>query len=193
MANVILFHSIFGLRKNILDIAECFRKNGHTVYAPDLLNGEVFSDLGSANNNLQKIGVPEIIRRSKIAVENMPNDIVYAGFSLGGVVAQLLAAQRKGAKGCLLFHSAQPLAALKIEAWPSKVPVQIHFAKGDPWRKQENIKALSNSVRQAGTDFQYFEYPCTGHLFADSQLPDYDQASAELMIERALEFLNLAE
>jgi dienelactone hydrolase len=47
-------------------------------------------------------------------------------------------------------------------------------------------RALVASTDQA----QLFVYPGREHLFADSSLPSYDQASADLLIGRVLEFLD---
>jgi hypothetical protein len=40
----------------------------------------------------------------------LPNEIVYAGFSLGVPPAQMLAQTRPGAKGALLLHAAIPIS-----------------------------------------------------------------------------------
>ena len=36
---------------------------------------------------------------------------------------------------------------------------------------------------------ELFLYPGDRHLFADSSLPDYDEAAAQLLTRRVLEFL----
>ncbi len=38
-----------------------------------------------------------------------------------------------------------------------------------------------------------FLYPGDRHLFADSSLPDYDEAGARLLVERVLAFLERVE
>jgi dienelactone hydrolase len=49
---------------------------------------------------------------------------------------------------------------------------------------------LSDAVRAAGVDFEEFSYPGSGHLFADPDLPEYDEASSQLMRRRVLAFLS---
>ena len=74
-------------------------------------------------------------------------------------------------------------------AWPSSVPVQVHFAGKDPIRNQAVIDALGVKVRQSGSSFEQFDYDATGHLFADRAFPAYNAVAAELMTKRVMEFL----
>lgn len=189
MANIVIFHSVLGLRKGIIEAAEMLREKGHNVLTPDLYEGETFDDMEKANRRFQEIGIPEMMSRTMTSINDFPNDAVYAGFSNGGASALLHAGTRPGAKGCLLFHAALPLNALGIEKWPSDVPVRVHYARKDPWKNQQFIDQLSNSVHQSGASYEYFEYPCTGHLFTDPYLPDYDKRSTELLWQRVIRFL----
>ncbi|MBZ5524739.1 MAG: dienelactone hydrolase family protein, partial [Acidobacteriia bacterium] len=46
--------------------------------------------------------------------------------------------------------------------------------------------ALSaNPVRKSGASLEQINYPCSGHLFADPDLPAYDAAAFEVMWEIA--------
>jgi dienelactone hydrolase len=190
MTTVVLFHSVLGLRPAVLATGDALRAAGHEVAVPDLYDGEVFDDMDVAVRHYEGIGVPEMIRRTEAAVADLPADVVYAGFSNGGASAEYLAASRPGARGALLLHAALPLAGLGIPAWPAGVPVQVHYAVSDPWRSADGVDLLAESVRASGGRFEFFEYPVTGHLFADPGLPEYDATSAELLLERMLQFLD---
>jgi hypothetical protein len=48
------------------------------------------------------------IERGRAAAEDLPDDVVYAGSSLGVLPAQMLAQTRAGAAGALFFHSCVP-------------------------------------------------------------------------------------
>jgi dienelactone hydrolase len=122
-------------------------------------------------------------------VENLPQDLVYVGFSNGGACAELLAATRTGARGAILIHAPLMVRDLGWTAWPSNVPVQVHFAGKDPIRNQAVIDALGAKVRQSGSSFQQFDYDAPGHLFADPAFPAYSADAAELLTRRVLEFL----
>lgn len=190
MTTVVLFHSVLGLRPAVRATADQLRAAGHEVTVPDLYDGEVFDDMDVAARHFERLGAPEMIRRTEASVADLPADVVYAGFSNGGVSAEYLAASRPGARGALLLHAALPLPGLGLSTWPAGVPVQVHYAESDPWRSPDGVDLLSRSVRAAGARFEFFEYPVTGHLFADPGLPEYDAESAGLMLERMLRFLD---
>jgi dienelactone hydrolase len=141
MAEVVLFHSILGLRPGVISTAERLRAAGHTLHTPDYFDGEVFDDLEEGSRKEEKLGCQEIARRTKESVSGLPEGLVYAGFSLGVVHAEVLAASRAGALGAVLMHGAVPVEALKvyfgIESWPEGVPVQVHYAVDDPWVEAE--------------------------------------------------------
>lgn len=121
--------------------------------------------------------------------DGLPQELVYAGFSLGVVPAQRLAQTRAGARGALFFESCLPVSEFGA-AWPAGVPVQIHGMDADEFFAEEGgdidaARALVASTRDA----ELFLYPGDRHLFADSSLPSYNQDAAKLLTERALEFL----
>jgi dienelactone hydrolase len=190
-AEIVLFHSVLGVRPAVREWADRLRTAGHVVHVPDLYEGEAFDDYAPGFAHVERIGgIPSLIERTHAAVANLPNDLVYAGFSNGSVSAQLLAATRPGARGALLIHGCVPLEMLGAERWPAGVPVQVHVTEGDPYHDRAHEVSLRESVEAAGATFELFRYPGAAHLFADSGLAaEYDAESAELMLERVLEFL----
>jgi dienelactone hydrolase len=187
---IVLFHSVLGLRPAVRGWADRLRQVGHVVHMPDLYGGRVFDDIGQAMREVESIGgIDAIVARTYEAVDGLPSDVVYAGFSNGGGSAQLLALTRPGALGAVLMHAALPVEAFGVSAWPADVPVQIHYAVADPFREAAAVAALQQSVRDAGASCELFDYPGSGHLFADPELEEYEPASAELMFRRVSGFL----
>ena len=187
---VVLFHSVLGLRPGVRRWAERLRAAGHTVHTPDLYDGEVYEDMESGMRKVERIGgIEGLIARSHAAVDALPRELVYAGFSNGGGSAELLALTRPGAHGAVLMHAALPVEAFGADAWPNGVPVQVHYAAGDPFRDPPAVEALASAVAASGSTLESWEYPGSGHLFADPDLPDYEAASAERMLQRVLDFL----
>ena len=125
-----------------------------------------------------------------LQVEALPAELVYAGFSLGVLPAQMLAQTRPGARGALLFYSCVPISGeWAFGPWPDGVPVQIHGADHDPYFVDEgDIEAAREIVDQV-RDAELFLYPSDQHYFADSSLPSFDAASAALLTRRVLELL----
>ena len=194
MAEVVLLHSVLGLRPGVIAAADRLRAAGHTVHAPDLFDGEAFDDLDDGLRKEEALGYREIARRAREAVAGLPAELVFAGFSLGAVHAELLAASRPGARGVVLMHGAVPVEGLGefgVDRWPEGVPVQVHYAAEDPWVEAEGeVAPLGEAVREAGAAFEEHAYPGSGHLFADPDLPEYDPASSEEMWRRVLSFLD---
>src|SRR4029453_16242456 len=97
MTTLILFHHAQGQTPGFLAFADDLRKAGHTVHTPDLYDGKTFQDLDEGVGYAKKVGFDEVLRRGTAAAEDLPADIVYAGFSLGVMPAQSLAQTRPGA------------------------------------------------------------------------------------------------
>ncbi|MCA9823352.1 MAG: dienelactone hydrolase family protein, partial [Dehalococcoidia bacterium] len=74
------------------------------------------------------------------------------------------------------------------EKWAAGVDVQIHLNEGDEFDDRDVAREFVEQVGQGATA-ELFIYPGATHLFSDSSLSDYEQASAELLLERTLEFL----
>src|SRR5204863_6345966 len=134
----------------------------------------------------REVGFGNILERGVAATDDLPSELVYAGFSLGGMPAQKLAQTRPGAAGALLFHAALPPSEFG-GSWPQGVPLQIHFMEDDPWA-EEDLPA-AREIEKTVDGAELFLYLGNGHLFADSGSPDYDQHCADLLMRHALEFL----
>jgi dienelactone hydrolase len=187
MTHAVLFHSGLGLTRHVVDFADVFRADGHTLTTPDLYDGEVFDNLADGIAKRDAVGIPELSRRAAAAVEGLPPDVVYLGFSLGAASAQALAFMRPGARGAVLMHACLPPAMLGIEAWPGALKAQIHWAEADPWVDATAVRALAD-LAPAGA-CERFTYPGGAHLFGFDGYEDFDAESAALMTERVREFL----
>ena len=188
MAEVLLFHHVMGQTPGFFAFADELRRAGHTVHTPNLLDGRTFDSIDEGLAYVGEIGFGEVIGRGDRAASELPEGLVYGGFSLGVVPAQKLAQTRPGAKGALFFYSCVPIS--EFGEWPEGVPVQIHGADADPFFVDEgDIDAARELV--ASTDgAELFLYPGDQHYFADSSLPSYDAAATALLTQRVLAFLD---
>ncbi len=186
MAEVALYHHIQGLTAGVLSFADDLRRAGHTVHAPDLFDGRTFDTIEEGMAFARDAGFGALTERGLATAEGISHDAVYAGFSFGVMIAQQLAQTRPGAHGALLMYSCLPVSEFG-DAWPDRVPMQVHGKDADPFFAEdiEAARALVDSTDRA----ELFLYPGEEHLFADSSLPAYDPAAAALLTERVLAFL----
>jgi dienelactone hydrolase len=175
MAQVVVFHSVLGLRPAELLAAERFRAAGHVVHTPDLYAGATATTLDDGFAIMDRVGWDVITGRAADALRDRPAETVLAGFSMGAGVVDAVLPHRTGTAGVLLFHG--------LAAVPAGIPAQLHVADPDPFAPPEDVAAW----RAAHT--QVFTYPGAGHFYTDEDLPDHDAHAAALTWERALDFL----
>ena len=183
MAEILLFHHAQGQTDGFLAFADELRAAGHVVHAPDLYDGKTFADITEGVGYAKHVGFGTIIERGVTAAEDLPSELVYGGFSLGVLPAQMLTQTRPGAKGALLLHGFVPTSEFEAP-WPDGVPVQIHMMDADEWA-EEDLPAAREFVDEV-ENAELFLYPGDGHLFADSSLADFDEEAAALLKERVL-------
>jgi dienelactone hydrolase len=188
MATIALFHSVLGIRPGLLQFADTLRAAGHEVHVMDQNEGKVFDEYEPAMALMEEVGFKELTARAMAATANLPDGFVTAGFSNGAGMAEYVAGRRRVA-GVLMLGGALDLEWLDM-SWPEGVPAQIHTTVDDPWREQEGIDAVAQAVKAAGGEIEVFDYPGSGHLFADSSKADeYQPAEADLMMTRIKAFL----
>ena len=189
MAEVVLFHHAHGLTPGVASFAERLAEAGHTVHVPDLYEGRVFVDLGDGLGYAEEVGFGTIAERGLQAAEGLRSDVVYAGFSLGVLPAQMLAQTKPGAAGALLISACVPVSEFG-SAWPATVPVQVHAMADDASFVEDGDIDAARALVAGAADGELFLYPGDRHLFADESLSSYDEVAAVLMMERVLAFLN---
>jgi dienelactone hydrolase len=185
MAEVVVFHHALGLTDPVRRFAEELRDAGHIVHTPDLFGGRTFEAIEDGMAHAEEVGFPAaILERGRAAVESLPSDLVYIGFSLGVLSAQSLAQTRPGANGAVLCYSALPLGEWGDDfpaTWPDGVRLQLHILDGD--EDFDFAQGLARTVPGA----KLFVYPGTEHYFAE-----HDEEAATLLRQRVLEFLGEA-
>ncbi|MFF9348617.1 dienelactone hydrolase family protein [Streptomyces sp. NPDC014734] len=185
--NIMLFHSMYGLRPAVHAAAARLRAAGHEVQTPDLFEGRTFDTVEEGLAFKEELGKDELLRRAVLAAAPYSDrGLVYAGFSLGAATAQTLALGDAKARGLLLFHGTSDIAE---NASVDELPVQLHVADPDVFETSDWLNSWYLRMRRTGADVEIYRYPGAGHLFTDPDLPDHDQASAELAWKVALGFL----
>ncbi len=190
MAEIVLYHHVQGLTTGVVEFADQLRAAGHAVHTPDLFDARTFLSIDDGMAYLRDVGADAIVERGTAATEEIPSSqLVYAGFSLGVMVAQQLAQTRPDAGGALLFQACLPVTEFG-DRWPDGLPVQVHGMDADPFFAEEGGDLDAARELVAATDrAELFLYPGSEHLFTDSSLASYDPGATRLLIERVLEFL----
>jgi dienelactone hydrolase len=193
MAEVVLFHHVQGLTDGVRAFADELRVSGHTVHTPDLFDGELPATINDGLALVERLGNEVLRDRADQTVADLPEGLVYAGFSWGAGIAQRFAQTRPAARGALLYESCMPITGeWAVGPWPDGVPVQIHGMDKDPFFALEgDIDAARELVETVGSELaELFVYPGNRHLFSDSSLPSYDADAAALVVQRSREFLD---
>jgi dienelactone hydrolase len=194
LTEVVLFHHIRGLTPGVGALADAWRAAGHAVHTPDLFEGRVFDSLRAGSAYADDVGLAALLERAAAGVDEWAPDIVYAGISMGAVIAEYLALTRPGARGVVMLESAvAPSALARFGAsprWPTGVAFQVHGMDKDPFFAGEGeIDTAFEMVAELSRG-ELFLYPGKAHLFCDASLREYDAAAAGLMVERVSRFLD---
>nr|WP_228500398.1 dienelactone hydrolase family protein [Nocardioides agariphilus] len=186
-----MFHHIQGLTEGVRAFADQLRAGGHTVHTPDLFDGQIFDSIESGFAYTRSLEEGAIDERVNAAVDDLPDDLVYAGISYGVPPALQLTVKRPGARGLLMLESAMPIAGeWAVGPFPDGVPLQIHGAEGDEYFGEDRPFADEAVALLGAERAELFVYPGEQHLFTDSSLPSYDAEAAALVTERTLAFLD---
>lgn len=187
MAEVLMFHHAMGQTEGFHAFADALRLAGHTVHTPDLFGGRTFGSIEAGLAHVEQAGFAEFIARGAAAADSLPAGLVYVGFSLGVLLAQMLAQTRPGAKGAVFCYSFVPVA--EFGSWPDDLPVQVHGMDADPSFAEEGDLDAARELMAAGAPVELHLYPGDQHYFADASLPSYVPDAAELLTRRVLDFL----
>ncbi len=192
MAEIVLFHHVQGATPGVHAFADALRDGRHTVHVPDLFDGALPESIEAGLALMAGLADHVVAERTARALDGLPADLVYAGFSWGGSIAQRLAQTRPGARGALLYESFVSLSAeWSFGPWPSGLRVQVHGMARDPFFAREgDLDAARALVAVVGPELaEVFVYDGDAHLFTDASLPSSDPVATALVLERSLELL----
>lgn len=183
MADVLLFHSVLGLRPVEHELAEEWRRAGHVVTIPDLFDGRTAETYEDGFAILKDIGLQTVAERALLAADQQRENVVLAGVSMGAGMAARAWAKTPNAKGVLFIAGAAP--------WPERsmgTPVQLHAARPEPFDEEEVFDEWY--AANPGAKLEVYRYDNVGHYFLDASLPDYSATASKECRDRCRSFLN---
>ena len=186
---VLLLHAWWGLKPFFKQVCDQLAKQGFTVLAPDLYQGQIATTIDEAKALIEQRDSELMADIVKAATAHLMSlrvgkPIGVLGFSMGAAWSLMVAENVPDVSAAVLFYGAG-------EADFSKVKAKIlgHFSETDEWEPLEYVRAMEADMKTAGLDVTLHIYPKAGHWFVEEDRPEYDTASALLAWSRTYEFL----
>lgn len=183
MADVVLFHSVLGLRDAEREIAAILTADGHRVTLPDLYAGRWADSYDEGFRLQESAGEEAIAQRARAALAGAPPAAVLAGVSFGAYLVGVLWSERPAMAGAVMVSGVGPW----MRPPRAGLPVSVHLPRPDPFDDEAFFEAWQAAAD--GVALAMHRYDGAGHYFLDRSLPDYDEAAAGLCMTRVRGFL----
>jgi carboxymethylenebutenolidase len=186
---ILVLHAWWGLKPFFKEFCDRLAKEGFTVLAPDMRNGEIAKTIDEAKALMEKSDnelVGDIVMAAKDHLSSLvKGKIGLIGFSMGGAWSLVIAS-----------HAPEQIGAMVIfygngEADYTKIKAKVlgHFSDNDEWEPNEYVDMTFAEFKKAGVDATRHTYPGVAHWFMENDRPEYDSAAAQLAWDRTIEFL----
>lgn len=188
-AGVLVLHAWWGLNPFFKQFCDRLAKEGFTVLAPDLRDGQVAKTIDEAKALMEKSDgdwMGQVVFTAKDHLcEMAKGKIGVIGFSMGGAWALILASNVPEQVGAtVVFYGNEDVDVSKITS-----KVMGHFSDNDEWEPKEWVDKKFGQMKDAGVDHTLHIYPGVAHWFMENDRPEYDAAAAQLAWDRTVEFL----
>ncbi len=189
---VLLLHPWWGITPAVSEWASDLANAGRRVLLPDLYGGKTAATIEEAEALSQAALDDDAALRliGQCADELAAQEHAWAamGFSMGGFLACHLAG--RGAAGpdeLVLFYGGQP-----PEGEVSRTRrVVLHVVPDDEYFTDEEVAAVEDAFRAAGTGLKTYRYDSSRHWFAERGSPGFDKPAFELARSRVIEQLRV--
>jgi carboxymethylenebutenolidase len=187
---LVVIQEVFGVNHHVRAVCEQFAKKGYAVIAPSLYDriepgvelayGD--DDLAHGRELRTKLGWdgPIMDVAAALSAAEKHGQAGTIGYCWGGSVSWLAATRLQPA--CAVCYYGAQIIQFKDEQ--PNCPVLMHFGEQDHLISHEDIAA----IREAQPSAEIHTYPDAGHGFNCTERPDYRPDSAQVAMERTLEF-----
>ncbi|MCL4779959.1 MAG: dienelactone hydrolase family protein [Gammaproteobacteria bacterium] len=195
---VIVLQEIFGVTSHIREVTEGFARQGYLTLAPALFDRlkpgiELeYTAIEAGIDLMQKLKLEEVaedlkatvaaLRRELAAIPGAGSKIGAVGYCWGGSIADF-AACRTDINAAVAYYGRATVGWLDEQP---RCPVLYHFGALDPLIPPELVQQIT-AGRPGQTVHVYAE---AGHGFNCNERHEFHAASAELALQRTLEFFS---
>ena len=190
-AGLVLLQELFGVNSHIRSVADRFAAEGYLVIAPALFDRvEQDLELGYSPDDLKRA---QQLRTHLVADKTMADieaaidtakeggKVVMVGYCWGGLLVFLASATVPGITAGVCYYGGR--IAQNLENEP-QVPLIMHFGERDSNIPMEEVE----KIRAAFPNIPVCTY-AAGHGFNCDERGSYDKESADLALNRTLQFL----
>ncbi|MBK8456692.1 MAG: dienelactone hydrolase family protein [Phyllobacteriaceae bacterium] len=189
---VLLLHSWWGLTQSFTDYAWNLARQGFLVGCVDLYGGRVAETEADARVLRRARRRQPMYRTIVRAIEALVADprassrhVGLVGFSMGGHWAVWLTQRPELPVGAVVLYYAARSTDFSLTA----TPFLAHFADRDPFVSASARRNMELALAKAGRRYLAFDYPGTGHWFAESASDAFDVKAADLAFDRTVAFM----
>lgn len=187
---VLLLPAWWGLTSPLRERADRMADAGFTVLAPDMALGKRPASEEEAEKLLHEANpnrLASLVNSSAaLLVERSGSgQIAVVGYGMGGSMGLWLSVrQPELVQAAVSFYGSQI-----IDFAGATADYQIHLAEHDRFISEDEAAFMEATMRLEALEVTIHVYPGTRHGFADPESPAYDEESARMAFDRALEFL----
>lgn len=189
---LVVVQEIFGVNSHIRKVTDDFAARGFNALAPALFDrvapnielGYESADVEKGRDIRAKISMEAALHDVDAAIRHLRGEglaVGVVGYCWGGSLAWAAVTRLEGV-ACSVGYYGGMVPDMANEQ--PRSPVMLHFGEQDQSIPLEGVE----KVRAAHPDVPLYIYQA-GHGFSCDARGSYDQASAELALERTLEFL----
>jgi carboxymethylenebutenolidase len=187
---VLVIHSWWGLTGSFHRYARALAKGGCNVGLVDLYGGARAANAAEAKALRKAPRRVPLYRQLLVALESLASQtgrsrLAVAGFSMGGHWAVWLSQQAEVPIDAVILY----YAARGGNYDGSKARYLAHFAEVDPWVSPSTRRGMERAIACRGHPYQSYDYPGTGHWFAESENEAFNEEAAGQALRRDLAFL----
>jgi len=191
---VVMIHEWWGLNNNIKQMAKILAKEGYTVFAIDLYNGEVATDSGKARELATAVrnNPQQAITQMKKAVQYLKNDlkvthVASLGWCFGGGQSLQLSLN-ENLDATIIYYGS--LIDDQTELSVIDTPVLGIFGEKDSSISKASVNSFESSLNALEITNEIYIYPGVGHAFANPSGSNYAESETLDAWDKTISFLD---